>query len=57
MAAEQDEAARQFVHHLNELHRRVGKPSYTEIRQASERKLIKSTVSDILNGKRVRVPQ
>jgi tetratricopeptide (TPR) repeat protein len=56
MAAEQDDAARQFVDHLRELHRRVGNPSYATMEQASGHKLIKSTVSDILGGKRIKVP-
>jgi tetratricopeptide (TPR) repeat protein len=56
MTAEQDEAARQFVSQLSELHRRVGKPSYARIKQASGHKLIKSTVFDNLHGKRVKIP-
>jgi tetratricopeptide (TPR) repeat protein len=61
MTAEQgDDAARQaagqFALHLRKLHDRVGNPSYADLERASDHVLKKSTVFDILHGKRVRVP-
>jgi tetratricopeptide (TPR) repeat protein len=61
MAEQDDDAARQaaqqFVAHLRKLHDRVGKPSYAELERASNHVLKKSTVSDILQGKRLKIPQ
>jgi tetratricopeptide (TPR) repeat protein len=51
-----DEAARRFVTDLVRLRRDAGMPSYSTLERLSERKLSRSTMSDILTGKRIRLP-
>ena len=53
----QDEVAEQFRHHLISLRQMAGKPSYSALERASSRELRRATVSDILSGKRVRLPE
>jgi hypothetical protein len=51
-----DQAAQQFRRHLRELHLRAGKPSYATLERFSQHKLKRATVSDVLNGNRVNLP-
>jgi tetratricopeptide (TPR) repeat protein len=51
-----DEAARRFVADLIRLRRDAGMPSYSTLERLSERRLSRSTMSDILTGKRVHLP-
>ena len=51
-----DPAAQQFIRDLRELHLRSGKPSYAILERLSQHKLKRATVSDILNGHRVNLP-
>jgi tetratricopeptide (TPR) repeat protein len=54
--SEQDEIAEQFRRSLVQLRRMAGNPSYSDLERASEHKLRRATVSDVLAGKRVRLP-
>src|SRR5580698_7694256 len=56
MEPDQVELARRFAHDLAQLHQLAGKPSYSTLERTSEHRLKRATVSDILNGNRVRVP-
>jgi tetratricopeptide (TPR) repeat protein len=49
-------AARHFSSDLAELHAKAGKPSYSMLERLSGRQLRRATMSDILNGNRMRVP-
>ena len=49
-------AARHFSSDLAELHAKAGKPSYSTLERLSRRQLRRATMSDILNGNRMRVP-
>jgi hypothetical protein len=51
-----DAAAEQFGRHLRELHLRAGKPSYATLERLSQHQLKRATVSDVLNGNRVNLP-
>src|SRR5689334_2900847 len=52
-----DEAARRFVADLVRLRQDAGMPSYSTLERLSERRLSRSTMSDILTGKRIRIPE
>jgi tetratricopeptide (TPR) repeat protein len=52
-----DEAARRFVKDLYRLRRDAGMPSYSTLERLSDHRLSRSTVSDVLTGKRVRLPE
>jgi tetratricopeptide (TPR) repeat protein len=53
----QDEVAQQFTHHLAALRQMAGKPSLSALEKAGREGLLKrATVSDILGGKRVGLP-
>jgi tetratricopeptide (TPR) repeat protein len=53
----QDDVARQFTHHLVALRQMAGKPSFSTLEKAGREGLLKrATVSDILGGKRVQLP-
>lgn len=52
-----DEAARRFVSDLVRLRQDAGMPSYSTLERVSDRRLSRSTMSDILTGKRVRLPE
>jgi tetratricopeptide (TPR) repeat protein len=52
----QDEVARQFTNHLVVLRQMAGRPSYSALEKASDHHLKRATVSDILTGKRVGLP-
>jgi tetratricopeptide (TPR) repeat protein len=54
--SEQDEIAEQFRRSLVQLRQMAGNPSYSDLERASEHKLRRATVSDVLAGKRVRLP-
>jgi tetratricopeptide (TPR) repeat protein len=54
--SEQDEIAGQFRRDLVQLRQMAGMPSYSDLERASEHKLRRATVSDVLAGKRVRLP-
>lgn len=51
-----DEAATRFVTDLVRLRRDAGMPSYSTLERLGERQLSRSTMSDILTRKRVRLP-
>jgi hypothetical protein len=51
------EAAQRFVRDLGELRERAGRPSYSTLERLSDHELKRATMSDILNGNRVRVPE
>jgi tetratricopeptide (TPR) repeat protein len=53
---EQDELAERFRHDLVQLRQMAGMPSYSDLERASEHQLRRATVSDVLAGKRVRLP-
>jgi tetratricopeptide (TPR) repeat protein len=58
MSAEQEAtSARQFASHLVELRKRAGRPSHSTLERLSNHKLHRSTVSEILNGRRKKLPQ
>ena len=54
-----DEAsvAKRFAHDLRELHLRAGRPSYSTLERVSGHRLRRATMSDILNGNRVNLPE
>ncbi|MDN3354133.1 FxSxx-COOH system tetratricopeptide repeat protein [Actinomadura sp. DC4] len=51
------EAAQRFISDLIRLRREAGMPSYSTLERLSDRRLSRSTMSDILTGKRVRLPE
>jgi hypothetical protein len=54
---ESDKAiAKRFAHDLRELHLRAGGPSYAVLERISKHQLRRATMSDILNGNRVNLP-
>ena len=52
----QDSAARRFVDDLSQLRQRAGQPSYSTLERLSGHRLKRATMSDVLNGNRVKVP-
>lgn len=46
-----------FVGDLKELRRRAGQPSYSTLERLSDHQLRRATMSDILNGNRVKLPE
>jgi hypothetical protein len=56
MEPDEVEVAQRFAHDLAELHQLAGRPSYSTLERVSGHELKRATVSDILNGNRVRVP-
>ena len=52
----QDSVARRFVDDLSELRKRAGQPSYSTLERLSGHRLKRATMSDVLNGNRVKVP-
>jgi NB-ARC domain-containing protein/tetratricopeptide repeat protein len=52
----QDEVARRFRDDLVSLRQRAGWPSYSKLERVSNHQLKRATVSDVLNGKRVGLP-
>jgi hypothetical protein len=50
------EIARGFTRELGKLHQQAGRPSYSTLERLSKHYLRRATVSDVLNGNRVRVP-
>jgi tetratricopeptide (TPR) repeat protein len=54
--SEQDEIAEQFRRGLVQLRQMAGMPSYSDLERASEHRLRRATVSDVLAGKRIRLP-
>lgn len=57
MEPDEVEVAQRFARDLAGLHQLVGKPSYSTLERVSGHELKRATVSDILNGNRVRVPE
>jgi Tetratricopeptide repeat len=51
-----DEVAEQFRHDLLQLRQMAGKPSYSDLERASQHRLRRATVSDVLAGKRLKLP-
>jgi hypothetical protein len=45
-----------FVHDLTQLRQRAGRPSYSTLERLSSHRLRRATVSDVLNGNRVGLP-
>src|SRR5215831_8435209 len=52
----QDSVAGRFVDDLSQLRKRAGQPSYSTLERLSGHRLKRATMSDVLNGNRVRVP-
>lgn len=52
----QESVARRFVDDLSELRKRAGQPSYSTLERLSGHRLRRATMSDVLNGNRVKVP-
>ena len=48
--------AKRFAHDLRQLHLRAGRPSYSSLERVSRHQLRRATMSDILNGNRVNLP-
>ena len=48
--------AKRFVHDLIQLRQRAGRPSYSTLERLSRHQLKRATVSDVLNGNRVNLP-
>jgi hypothetical protein len=48
--------ARRFAEDLNELRQRAGNPSYSTLERLSGRRLRRATLSDVLNGNRLKPP-
>lgn len=57
MEAAGDKAAQRFAKDLVRLRRAAGMPSYSTLERLSEHRLSRSTMSDVLTGKRVRLPE
>jgi hypothetical protein len=51
-----DSVAQRFVADLNQLRQRAGQPSYSTLERLSGHRLKRATMSDVLNGNRVKVP-
>jgi tetratricopeptide (TPR) repeat protein len=52
----QDSVAQRFADDLNRLRQRAGQPSYSTLERLSGHRLKRATMSDVLNGHRVKVP-
>jgi hypothetical protein len=52
----QDSVAQRFGDDLNQLRQRAGQPSYSTLERLSRHRLKRATMSDVLNGNRVKVP-
>jgi hypothetical protein len=52
----QGSVAQRFVDDLNQLRQRAGQPSYSTLERLSGHRLKRATMSDVLNGNRVKVP-
>jgi tetratricopeptide (TPR) repeat protein len=52
----QDSVAQRFVDDLNQLRQRAGQPSYSTLERLSGHRLKRATMSDVLNGNRIKVP-
>ena len=52
----QDEIARRFTQDLGRLYQMAGRPSYSTLERLSNHQLKRATMSDVLNGKRVKLP-
>src|SRR5579862_2383323 len=52
----QDSVAQRFVDDLKQLRQRAGQPSYSALERLSGHRLKRATMSDVLNGNRVKVP-
>jgi hypothetical protein len=53
----QDSVEQRFVDDLKKLRQRAGQPSYSVLERLSDHQLRRATMSDILNGNRVRLPE
>lgn len=56
MESDQLSVAQRFAHDMNELRQRAGRPSYSTLERLSRHKLKRATMSDVLNGNRVNLP-
>ena len=56
MRRDRDPVAQRFADDLNQLRQRAGQPSYNVLERLSGHRLKRATMSDILNGHRVKVP-
>jgi NB-ARC domain/Tetratricopeptide repeat len=52
----QDSVSQRFVDDLNQLRQRAGQPSYSTLERLSGHRLKRATMSDVLNGNRIKVP-
>ncbi len=57
MDLDRGDVARRFVRDLSELRQRAGRPSYSMLERLSGHELKRATMSDVLNGNRVRIPE
>ncbi len=57
MGSDKSSVAMRFAHDLRELHQRAGRPSYSNLGRVSRHRLRRATMSDILNGNRVNLPE
>ena len=53
---DQSSVAQRFAHDLNQLRQLAGRPSYSVLERLSEHELRRTTMSDVLNGNRVKLP-
>ncbi|HEY1626797.1 MAG TPA: FxSxx-COOH system tetratricopeptide repeat protein [Streptosporangiaceae bacterium] len=56
MELDQLSVAQRFVRDLTQLRQRAGRPSYSTLERLSRHQLKRATVSDVLNGNRVNLP-
>lgn len=53
----EDNVVQHFVDDLGQLRQRAGQPSYSTLERLSDHRLRRATMSDILNGNRVKLPE
>ena len=53
---DQESVAQRFVRDLTQLRQRAGRPSYSTLERLSRHQLRRATMSDVLNGNRVNLP-
>jgi hypothetical protein len=56
MVPEEPDVPQRFAHDLGQLRQRAGKPSYMTLERLTGHRLRRATISDVLNGNRVRIP-
>src|SRR4051812_11791329 len=56
MIHEEPDVPQRFAHDLGQLRQRAGRPSYMTLERLTGHRLRRATISDVLNGNRVRIP-